>query len=447
MRQRTSLLIIFSLLLIPLLCLPFTSALDVAKTKPIISGNNLDINWIATGSGECNIDNSPAVVKSWITYEPTQVDENHTLMWATVVFGFQTNFYTKYSITDAYNKAVKVDGKVKYLTVQTCTSPTLTSTYGARKDFFVNVPQYDLGDYSIKAKGFSGNMKPEAKLISLTPRMLDFGTVQYEFKTTEFIGVPTRISMVNNNWNWTEIGKSNNIFIPNAEPITVGTQSISADAVDPYQYGAGATSVNNALPALGIKAIQQYPTNEPGKGQEGKHSASGEGTSVMKSGLQLEIRPDIRAETQWYQIAKRDYMLVDKQKDLWDTQWGVIESKSDPIIQDKPTRVIGWSIQNYMVGMELEVEMDVYSTVEIGYDTSTRARLQKPDLYLADTYWDTIFTGQGGVIPVQDQSPADLFWEQYGTYIIIGVIAAVTIYLIDRYKDIILAYKAGKGDK
>lgn len=455
-RSTIGLLLMFTTLIPAFLFIGFTAAVEVAKAKPLISGYNLNVAWGAQSGDptDLKIEIGNRWVKSFSVHEPSTAG-NYTLMWATVVFGFQSNFYTTYKTTDAYMTTTPITETIQYLGLQTCTSPTLTSTWQPTQYFYVQVPGYNLGDKSVKARGFEGNLKPAIALKSITPAQLDFGTVQFEIKTKEFIGVPARVSVINGNW--TEIGVHSNYYKTDMTAVQV-VNRISKDPVAASAYstegnseGIAQTQDDLEIQEQKLGSVEVLDTwenlNTPGYGQTGAHEQATNGNDyVLENGINIINQPNVALDLEKYRVWGRNHVLVDNYKHWYDVRVGVIDEDSDPLSYTDRQRVLGWAVQNYVLSNEFEVEMEVYSTCEIAYDTSERTRLDQPDLGIADTYWNTVFLGTGGQVDIDATTASEDWWSQYGIYVLIGVVLVVGFIGVNYYMTYILAYKAGKGD-
>lgn len=365
-----------------------------------------------------------------------QITDTIKVFRAKMYFKAQANIYTTYRQEQVFSNAyLKQSTPIRFLRMYTSEDPIVPKIdpWSGPFDFEFYYNEY-LGTDIVIARGFDTWVNVNIDFDSQIPEFLQIDAETYSIKTTDIEGITQQVTLESAEKG--EIGSFDVRFSEDARP----TQPQEAE--DPNEEEVD-RDVGDAANDVGYKntiklsGIQERITS-PVTAQQGFRDASA-GNLDRYDGhyrVRCAIVPEVVTFVEKIKYNYFEKLVIDTQDcaiciDGLSEPAGV-HRLSYPYCDKSVERVIGWQIKNGYLQMDFEIEMDIWSTVEVSYKKiGDRIALPIPDPELSDYYFNNFILGTQQVEQVTGEALVDI--NQIIIYIIIAVSLIAFGYIFIRF--------------
>jgi len=425
-----SIFILFSVQLLFVNIISFGSAADVVSTptgdittdfwssKADLSGSNLKYTVNTASFGSLRFQPGVVNLVQFDNLGSEQTADGYTKVKGKAYFDFTMNFYTLVSVDEVYPSKAQVPVGGVFCTIQKCTSPSNTGSYQPKQEYRYAYTKWSLG--AMSNFGFDGNVPITFNLADLTPDQLDFGGTKINVNTKSFVGVISDSYVMKSSYS--TLAEYNTNY---NQQISTSTLTVTDRTSDPVPSIPVSGTSDVISMDLGLKdgaqssyTAKQFVVDYPSVGQQ------------VQGGFHLTLSPQVKVKEQQLNLYKRDYVLIDVQKDWWDTTSGIISGKSTSLFIDSTShkRTIGYEVQNYAVSVTVRVTADIYALLEVK-PTVEHIELEGPTGKLGDYEYDNDATTDGGDTEITD-SPVVAWWNANWWWIALVVFAVIFVVLM-----------------
>jgi hypothetical protein len=392
-----------------------------------ISGSNLFVNFTdesgqSLESHGIYVQPGSREIVGWNDLGTEELSDNLVRYNSLVKARVTVNFYTKTTAKNAYTNTNVINKEVPYVTIEKCINPNIKSSYKGANTYKAYYDDYDLTELKDTAKGYDGKVIFDATIQEIGAENISRNGIKIQ--TDQLTSITQKITVVDSTSQ--EIGQYSDFY---TSDLTGGSNSFISISHD---YPSSYDSKWREPPTVGLFPSYNLESENTKLGQVGSYELPTIGQDyIVQNGFQMTLVPGISVTHQEMSLIQNDYILIDIEKNDWDTRFGFISEKSGNTATKPLERIVSWHVTNYQIQVTFEIEFKLSSTVNFEIDDTEAYDLEDVKLYYQDHYWQSTLNGETVSIPVKDKSYSELWWEQnYLTVIIVAIVALAIIYIV-----------------
>jgi len=282
--------------------------------------------------------------------------------------------------TNVYRSVTKLKQDVDFLSYYASWSPSLLDeTY---KTYEFLQAEYNFLSFAgaLSVPGYIGQIEIDGSFISDNPDIFDIETEEYNISSKAFIGQVIEIQAITHEYEDHEfqykMSATDLHITQDYIPSSIGDFDGLRTWVDTYNLGLH--TQDSVVP-------QTTPTVQHGEKLAPQGVFSVIGDQKFKSSL-TKMVPNFKHIHQYLKLSYQE-LNIDDSDSFADAH---IDSYT-PIVHSVIDRTIGWKMTTYTIHQTLQVEVDIYATVEIEYeelDSEEEHEIEIPPDQIENTFWE-----------------------------------------------------------
>jgi len=402
-----------------------------------------------TKAGALTVDTGGLAITDFRVIGEEYVDEDTARLRCIVNARVSHNFFTTYGKDDVFYFAARGTYSKMWLRLW-ATGDVCWDPYDP-DEFYARVPVWVVWTFPLKARGFSGTVDVDYRLEDRSGGLeIDAGS--YTAYQSAFEATLTRAKVTASEWgpvgDYADVWEGDVVTETRLQAVVNQDEPASkalGDAVSAFndwveEQRPGARLVNTdpsdpSRPRLAMSYFQQGVVSPPTVG------------AFVENGITLVNKPridaylaDLELRTLPHDISNQDTMpavTVDTEDSLFSPA-GFRECLGTPGSGPTLTTyrlnnlLMGWHVQNYNVRVTVELEWELYTTLDITPTEGGTGALALPQLHLSDVYWQTMALGGATDVEISFKETDWLrwlldWWNRYKLPLVALVLVAVAV--------------------